>query len=333
MLTAAQVLGEQAALQDRVTDWHYADYVAYYMQTIAKKDFSFYRASFYPWVVSAPEAPMDVFQDCARDFCRSQRAGLRQARTYQVTGGMVQLLRNLVDNHDSDRVQHLSEREMPADHGFAWFDQYWQHLDADGNNVAFRAVSWSLCSVTFSGGGQERTSASQVLPAVRMCWWSDNVDYEGDDYFSKDLDPELMADLQAKVGRLTLQSAIVCPFDVRFLGENHGGSLFTMMHLLWMLFDMEITAQERPHLDRKALRRTVRSVPEPDVRVVTLRRARSTAEPSGEHRDVDWSCQWVVQGHTRHLASGKSVWVRPYIKGPDGKPFRLTAGVVHRLSK
>jgi hypothetical protein len=55
-----------------------------------------------------------------------------------------------------------------------------------------------------------------------------------------------------------------------------------------------------------------------DVRVVQLP-IRSL--PTGEQRNVDWSGRWPVRGHERKLASGKTTWVRPYIKGPDGAPL------------
>jgi hypothetical protein len=67
---------------------------------------------------------------------------------------------------------------------------------------------------------------------------------------------------------------------------------------------------------------------------------------AGGHRDVDWSCRWIVQGHDRHLgdyrgaghavhhakppapkqpcaACGiKTTHVRAYVKGPEGLPLK-----------
>lgn len=40
------------------------------------------------------------------------------------------------------------------------------------------------------------------------------------------------------------------------------------------------------------------------------------------HGDREYHCRWMVRGHWRHYTSGKSVWVRPYIKGPAGAPWK-----------
>jgi hypothetical protein len=72
----------------------------------------------------------------------------------------------------------------------------------------------------------------------------------------------------------------------------------------------------------------------PDVRVITLRRVHQPSEPTGEHKQIDWSCQWLVRPHRRHYSNGTSTWVRAYIKGPDNKPLRLNDvadNVLYRL--
>jgi hypothetical protein len=80
--------------------------------------------------------------------------------------------------------------------------------------------------------------------------------------------------------------------------------------------------------------------------------------PEGEHRSIDWTCTWLVQGHARHLedydhamygkhravqdhdagpgrcttCGARTTWVRPYIKGPDGLPLKQTKQV-YRLAR
>lgn len=43
-----------------------------------------------------------------------------------------------------------------------------------------------------------------------------------------------------------------------------------------------------------------------------------------EHRDGhrEYTCRWLVRGHWRTEPSGRRTWIRPYIKGPIGAPFR-----------
>jgi len=83
--------------------------------------------------------------------------------------------------------------------------------------------------------------------------------------------------------------------------------------------------------DRMARRRFEKAMQKPpsnEVRVVKLRSIeRRTGE--GEHRDVEWTCQWIVHGHWRNQPYGpagqkhyRPKWITPYRKGPENKPLR-----------
>lgn len=84
------------------------------------------------------------------------------------------------------------------------------------------------------------------------------------------------------------------------------------------------------HTADKAVRRFVTKMApsrEPVVRVITLRRAHRY--PSGVHRDVEWTCRWIVGGYWRNQSYGptgqkhyRPKWIAPYMKGPDDKPLR-----------
>lgn len=81
--------------------------------------------------------------------------------------------------------------------------------------------------------------------------------------------------------------------------------------------------------DRAARRRVEKATLKPvssDVQVIRLRRVEYRAR-EGEHRDVEWSCQWIVHGHWRnqwypskHYYHPK--YIAPYLKGPEDKPLR-----------
>lgn len=43
---------------------------------------------------------------------------------------------------------------------------------------------------------------------------------------------------------------------------------------------------------------------------------------AGGVSDREYHCRWLVRGHWRHYADGERTWVRPYIKGPAGAPWR-----------
>lgn len=61
------------------------------------------------------------------------------------------------------------------------------------------------------------------------------------------------------------------------------------------------------------------------VRVIRLRR--SEHKPTNGESEVEWSHRWLVNGHWRNQPYGpgkmerKLIWISPYVKGPDDKPF------------
>jgi hypothetical protein len=72
----------------------------------------------------------------------------------------------------------------------------------------------------------------------------------------------------------------------------------------------------------RAMRRRAERLKLPSkVNIVTLRRAAPRRYDEGDPRQVEWSHQWLVTGHWRHLQSGRVTWVSPYIKGPTDKPL------------
>ena len=67
------------------------------------------------------------------------------------------------------------------------------------------------------------------------------------------------------------------------------------------------------------------------VTTIVLRRTKE-AQPNTEEKDVDWSCRWLVRPHWRQQWFPNSQEHHPklilgYVKGPTGKPLRLTQRV------
>jgi hypothetical protein len=96
-----------------------------------------------------------------------------------------------------------------------------------------------------------------------------------------------------------------------------------------MFMTQHILERNHHHLPRAEARRLQRAGQEPEeFSVVELRRQspiENDQENRGEsdHRGIDWQWQWMVRGHWRHCETGKTTWVRPHIKGPDGRPFKV----------
>ena len=74
----------------------------------------------------------------------------------------------------------------------------------------------------------------------------------------------------------------------------------------------------------------------PDVHVVILRSARAkSGRDDGDGETPDWSCRWMVRGHYRNQwyageRKHRLIWVAPYVKGPEDKPFKATVYEVAR---
>lgn len=90
--------------------------------------------------------------------------------------------------------------------------------------------------------------------------------------------------------------------------------------------NLEIVAAEPVQHSRQVRRAAEReNRPLPDLRVITLRRQKRNSD--GKETDVDWSCRWLVGGHWRNqwypsTMEHKPVYIVPYVKGPENKPFR-----------
>ena len=200
----------------------------------------------------------------------------------------------------------VSERELPHPWGFLWLDdplvfsvdEARERTDADGQEVVIRAVIWgSSAEAAFLGRG--------------VNWYG-------------------FADDPSNPG---------CPLALSWFGRFTWGEPYEsdppgrFIVMLWRLLDMEITdIQRRGCGDRQLDKQARRSIRHGEINIVRLRRP-TRHEPSGEPREVRWSCSWVVRGHLRRYRepvksgpnAGKTqVWIRPYIKGSDGLPLKAS---------
>lgn len=266
---------------------------------------------------------------------------LSQAVTYEVTAEMTDIMKQVAEKHVP--VDVLDQAELPAESGVAWLDDGWDLLDRHGRTYVIRALSWRF--VVLHPEGAERFARPTNWPCVRIALWvhpsDDPPEYENA------LDREELGGLQAMhVGIIPLgQSLSTLPTETAA-----AGSFLEMVHLIWMFLGMELTATATPRIKNHYRKHALKSLVHDEVRVVTLRRVRYVTEQGEQdaHR-IDWSCRWPVQGHYRHLSNpnavpgaavhravpidfdkhcavcgGKLTYVRPYLKGPDGLPLKVS---------
>ena len=121
------------------------------------------------------------------------------------------------------------------------------------------------------------------------------------------------------------------PFGVPFskFEEYAPGAPFhaSMLIAFWNILRQErVVEASDAEVPRSTRRRAARErMPEPNVRVITLRRARS--EPKDETANSrEWHHRWVVRGHWRRqwyasIEDHRPVWIAPHLKGPEDAPL------------
>lgn len=98
---------------------------------------------------------------------------------------------------------------------------------------------------------------------------------------------------------------------------------------------------QRNFASRHIRRRVENLLPSVDkgFSIIKLRRAVTANKNdmlSKGQSDVQWSCQWWVEGHWRHQPCGfknqdrKLLWIPPYIKGPVDKPLKKSVRLLVR---
>ena len=100
------------------------------------------------------------------------------------------------------------------------------------------------------------------------------------------------------------------------------------LRAFWLLVQQPISVTERRqnHQTRKMAKRE--NLPTSEVKIVRLRRPRQPPKALDEHlgTTVEWSHQWIVNGHWRNqylpsIKGHRLQWIAPYVKGPEDKPL------------
>lgn len=117
-----------------------------------------------------------------------------------------------------------------------------------------------------------------------------------------------------------------------------------VMHALMLMLQQPpeiVTVSRREMSNKKQLKRLkAKNIPS-EVTVIDIRHKYRSMSASGSPVDREYSRRWLVVGHWRWqpmkdketgLPIRKRIWINPYIKGPEDKPFVATKRV-HALLK
>lgn len=104
---------------------------------------------------------------------------------------------------------------------------------------------------------------------------------------------------------------------------------------------VESNLEKASSLARSIVSRKSKAPVRPDVRIITLRRRIYNSEPSGNHRDIDWSCRWVVGADFKHwrnqfyssTKTHKLIHIPPFIKGPADKPLKQPTKTIYQVTR
>jgi len=251
---------------------------------------------------------------------------LPSAATYQVTGEIVRAITGMYKaTADGEPVVRASE--MPSPIGFAYLDEPVTFIDFSHAAISVRAFSWE----------PQRFSPVGWRPAkgVRVTTWADS-------------------DLAASRGGDSSESSSVFVPYGKPITSGVADNPTRWLHCLWLFIDTEITVTDCQRAGRSSRRRAERAgLRQRDITVIML--PYRHYENGAGHREIDWSCRWVVQGHDRHLGNYRDAGqeahhakppapkrpcavcgvrttrVRSYVKGPGGLPLKL-GGRVFRVA-
>jgi hypothetical protein len=113
----------------------------------------------------------------------------------------------------------------------------------------------------------------------------------------------------------------------------HLAPIYLLMRLFrYMQQPLVVEHQGPPH--KGAAKEARRLNVNPNLQVVRWRKeAPRPYDPEHIPVLVDWSCHWQVKQHVRRYKSGKTVVIKPYIKGNRERPFKQPNMIVNMVER
>lgn len=120
--------------------------------------------------------------------------------------------------------------------------------------------------------------------------------------------------------------------------QREAASVWNALMASELFLSQRVLIHEAAHVERHARKRAERQGFPAEIHVVKLRQVIKQHEQQSTKDAIEWACRWMVRGHWRqqwHPSTGKheTMWIMPYVKGPEGMPFKSplpTVGSVMR---
>lgn len=270
---------------------------------------------------------------------QSIRSTLKLAETFYLDAKMMPLIEST--------YQEMSEgplcvEDLPTKHGFLWIPAGLSVTDIRGTLTRIHALTWgkignNMAVVYYTDKYDMLDEANRQMmsesPEAYEASYRLSPVHLGIYGFGEEMPTQVVVENKP-------------PFDYPFntvrledgylelegwdLGEQHKAPdipfqytvaiLRLMQETIVSVSDEEVSRNFRRKLERE-------NRPERKVSVIALRKVYSRHH--GEHREIEWSHRWVVRGHYRKQPckdedgnwSTKTIYIRPYLKGPEDAPL------------
>ena len=264
-----------------------------------------------------------------------ERRTLLEAELWWVAPSMVELTKLAAESIPADVT--AADLPIPAESGFVVFGSPIVGTDVmSGKGIIVDAVAWNA-RTRVPGDPSHPRQVALSMSSYRYVSIDDFMSSDGDPAAA---DPALRPPMGSPgllwlpMGRSdwpVTDGINVAPWPM----ADHVLASFVedrrlVAALFTLLAQQGITTRTIEKPERAAIRRHKRAGIDPnlaDVQVVELRRPRYVDGDKPEGDGVAWSKRWLVGGHMRWQPCGegrkdrKLIFIAPYVKGPDDKPF------------
>ena len=221
----------------------------------------------------------------------------------------------------------LLETDILIPNGFMVLPEPIYLTDIHDKRMSVRSFLWERISKV------KDADTGEIVPGILLAMFSDLRD--DDDYSEIYHDVRARMFVKNRPTRLLLAHVVSwgLGYPAAFTAKHTGVDILQCVLRL-----MSQTVAVRDHRDapRQQARRIEKAeFPPRRITVVTLRRP-ETRSTDPEHRTVDWSHRWIVDGHWRQqwypsLGQHRQIWISPYVKGPTDLPLVVPKAHVYQF--
>jgi hypothetical protein len=240
------------------------------------------------------------------------------------------------------KLEPITRHDLVVPAGFAVLPRPYTMIDTNGKAVKYRVIAWLPISAQDTYDWDEGVEG-QGIWLTMLSNVNDIDDYWTEQHKMSDgVSGATLRDLSLAAGQeWTLMHASALIFGenmsdailvdssgdkVPYEDREKGAEVYANIQCFWRLMSQLVMTPEP--LPRQARRQRQREQRIETVKVLRLRRHRHRMEHEGNGAGIEYSHQWVVDGHWRQQPYGpranpsyKQIWIAPYVKGPEDKPL------------